>query len=230
MYRSSCLIFFLLIIANLFCPVARAAVAIDSTAGSPGDDNTRQAFYTKWNREKASKDFDYRNTVEGLDKAKPKPSFNFEAFGDVIKLLVWVLAIVVLIAIVYMVITNIVLPQWGRKPAVSALETGDEHAAEMENWQVLFQQAEATGDFRLMIRYSFIGVLDVLRSRELIKYKSDKTNFEYYTEIGHPAYKKQFRKLANTYEYAWYGAYTVTETTMRTYMENYKNLTQQLTR
>lgn len=230
MLRSSCIIVFLLfIVANLLCLVTSAAVVIDSAAGSASGDNTRQAFYTKWNSEKASKDFDYRNTVEGLDKVKPQTSFNFEAFGDVIKLLVWILATIVLFAIIYMVVTNIVLPQWGRKSVVSAIETDGEQA-EMENWQLLFQQAEAAGDFRLMIRYSFIGVLDVLRSRELINYKSDKTNYEYYTEIGHPAYKKQFRKLANTYEYAWYGAYAVSETTMRTYMENYKNLTQQLTR
>ena len=86
------------------------------------------------------------------------------------------------------------------------------------NWDARLQAALKEGNMRLAIRYSYIMLLQMLQQHELIQYRQDKTNSEYYRELSGNDYRQPFRQLSRQYETAWYGAYLPSEEAFGEYM------------
>ncbi len=98
------------------------------------------------------------------------------------------------------------------------------------NWEALLQKASANNDVRLAVRYSYMWLLQLLQERELIKYRSDKTNYEYYSELVTTDYKQPFKQLSRQYEYTWYGNYPPSAAAYQEYLATFDNLKTQLRR
>ncbi len=73
-------------------------------------------------------------------------------------------------------------------------------------------------NFRMAIRIHYLWLLKVLYEKELIKWKKDKTNHTYISELAKKSSQESadsFRKLTLWYEKAWYGESKIDEKDFR---------------
>ena len=92
------------------------------------------------------------------------------------------------------------------------------------NWETKFQEAIRTNDIRMAIRYSYMLVLQMLQTRELISYRQDKTNIEYLRELEQGELSTYFRQMMRQYEFTWYGNYLPTPAAFQNYIQTYDSL------
>jgi Ca2+/Na+ antiporter len=154
-------------------------------------------------------------------------AFLFTGAGNVI---VWIIVLAILGYIVYSVFfRNSFFFAKNRKmiPASGADGQDGEDIA-TTNWEALLQKATENNDLRLAVRYSYMWLLQILQQQELIKYRTDKTNYEYYTELNETQYKQPFKQLSRQYEYAWYGQFNISATTYNDYISLFNNVRNQL--
>jgi hypothetical protein len=83
------------------------------------------------------------------------------------------------------------------------------------NYQKDIDRAAAAGNFRLAIRLMFLRSLKNMAEKNIIRYKQDKTNFDYLVELHPTAYYNNFFKVTRSYEYSWYGQFPVSEEAYR---------------
>lgn len=76
----------------------------------------------------------------------------------------------------------------------------------------LIEQAVASGDYRLAVRYHFLYLLQQFSRRGIIIYDNTKTDEDYLHEIKEE-YKPGFQKLSRIYDYIWYGRFDTGEET-----------------
>lgn len=98
------------------------------------------------------------------------------------------------------------------------LATGDETGEMPEdifaiNYQREIEKAAASGNYRLAVRLMYLRLLKNLSDKNIIRYKQDKTNFDYLLQLHPTPYYKQFFRLTRHYEYSWYGHFDVAEDT-----------------
>lgn len=79
------------------------------------------------------------------------------------------------------------------------------------NWEERMRRAEAAGDLRRAVRCGYMHYLQLLQEAGEIRYRQDKTNADYYREIGDAALKTAFRNMSRLYEFSWYGQYKPSE-------------------
>ena len=96
------------------------------------------------------------------------------------------------------------------------------------NWDARLQAALKEGNMRLAIRYSYMMLLQMLQKHELIQYRQDKTNSEYYRELSGNDYRLPFRQLSRQYETAWYGAYLPSQEAFGEYMAVFNDIKNKL--
>ncbi len=83
--------------------------------------------------------------------------------------------------------------------------------------------SEAEGNYRTALRLLFLESLKILAAHELIEWKSHKTNHAYEKELHGSPYEFAFRKLRQSFEYVWYGDFTLTEETYRNNSQIFKD-------
>jgi hypothetical protein len=74
------------------------------------------------------------------------------------------------------------------------------------------RQAIENGDYRMAVRIYYLNILKQYSLREIIKWKKDKTNTEYLTEVRRsesPTYN-DFRAVTLIFERVWYGEKPIT--------------------
>ncbi len=82
-------------------------------------------------------------------------------------------------------------------------------------YQREIDKAAAQGNFRLAVRLHFLRLLKLLAEKNMIRYKQDKTNFDYLVELRPNPYYPHFFRLTRHYEYSWYGHFAVQEEVYR---------------
>lgn len=96
------------------------------------------------------------------------------------------------------------------------------------NYQREIEKAVAEGNYRLAVRLHFLRLLKDMSDRNLIRYKQDKTNFDYLTELASTSHYSQFFRATRNYEYSWYGLFPVSNDAYRTIKKDFDTLEQQL--
>lgn len=193
----------------------------------------------QWQQLKSDKAFTYKNDREKIDKPKEyKPGALqkfFKAFFEFIgsntgNTLIWMLVIAGAGFLIYKVFFSKGSFLFTKNKKLGAGEDtgGKEEDIAGTNWEVLLQQATTNNDLRLAVRYSYMWLLQMLQQRELIQYRNDKTNFEYYAELSETQYKQHFKQLSRQYEYAWYGRFTLSPAVYNDYISLFMNVKKQL--
>lgn len=191
----------------------------------------------QWQQLTSDKAFDYRSLKEAVKQPKhQEPGLVnqmiqglfglFGAFGSV---LLWLFVIGVAGYVIYRLFIskdNFLFGRQGKQLGEQA--AGEEDEIGGTNWEALLQQAVSDNNIPLAVRYSYMWLLQILQSRELISYRVDKTNYDYYTELADTKYKQSFKQLSRQYEYAWYGKYTLTKEAYNTYIDQFNALKKQL--
>jgi hypothetical protein len=65
--------------------------------------------------------------------------------------------------------------------------------------------------YRIATRYLFLKTLKILTEKEIIEWKINKTNNDYFIEMNDKKYIKEFKSLSSSFEYIWYGNFDISE-------------------
>ncbi|HTF05578.1 MAG TPA: hypothetical protein VK826_16240 [Bacteroidia bacterium] len=96
-----------------------------------------------------------------------------------------------------------------RKENVDAtLEDVDIHAID---YDAQIAMAKSKNDYRFAVRLWFLRSLKEMADLELIRWKIDKTNSDYYYELSGNNLQKQFGSVSLLYDYIWYGDFEINE-------------------
>ena len=191
-----------------------------------------------WRQLTSDKAFGYKNQLEIVKEIKEhKPSaFEkwivkvFEALGNSnFQAVIWSIFGVLAIFIIYkLLLANNSSLFARKKKKVTGEVTAIEQEIEEGDWEVLLQRAVAANDLKQAMRYSYRWLLQMLQDGQLIRYRDDKTNFDYYRELEQTAFKQPFKQLTRHYEYVIYGNYTPTAATYSQYIEVFNQVKKQL--
>lgn len=96
------------------------------------------------------------------------------------------------------------------------------------NIDELIQKAIDKDDLRVAFRYSFLKSLQLMNNKELIDWKSHKTNYEYYSEFNLEKLKPLFKDLYTGFEYVWYGDAHVNKEIFDKYRKEFDEFNKQL--
>lgn len=102
----------------------------------------------------------------------------------------------------------------------ASVEDVDIHAI---NYDSQIQSALQAGDFRLAVRLWFLRSLKEMTDRDLINWKIDKTNSDYYYELSGSGLQQQFGRVSLIYDYIWYGDFEVDEMGYRKVEDDLRN-------
>ncbi len=200
---------------------------------------SREITKEQWQQLTSDKAFNYKNDREKAKKEEVYKPGMFEKllrgflefFGsNVGRGLVWFLVIVIVCYIVYRVFFSADSFLFGKDKKSLAQKGGDEEGEDIgsTDYEHLLQQAIKNNDARLAVRYSYMLLLQLLQERELIKFRIDKTNYEYYSELSGSEYRNSFKQLSRQYEYAWYGKFNVPEQALNDYLALFNSVKKQL--
>lgn len=194
----------------------------------------------QWQQLTNDKAFNYRN----LKEMAPPPKISnpgifskfisglFAFFGSGLgNLILWLLVLGVVGYILYKLFISKDSFLFGReRKKMSGEEAGTANDEDITstNWEELSQQAIKAGDMRLAVRYSYMWLLRLLQQENLISYRIDKTNYDYYAELNDSQYKQPFRQLSRQYEYVWYGQYPISDTAFSGYLDQFNKIKNQL--
>jgi hypothetical protein len=219
--------------ARLFCMLCLALPAFYALAApTPAE----------WRQLKSDKTFNYKNEVESLPLPDDNGQGGFQKIlmscihflmGPAGTLLLWILVIGIVSYIVYWLSVSNGSFFFGRsqkKVTDNGPATPEEEDINGTNWEALLRQANHDEDTRLAVRYRYMWLLQMLQERELIRYRNDKTNYDYYTELDKTNYKLPFKQMSRLYEYAWYGNFTLSPVAYHDYAGLFDNMKNQLAR
>lgn len=91
--------------------------------------------------------------------------------------------------------------------------SADELLLKSDNLRALTEDALRSQDFRLALRYRYLLVLQLLIRKDLIAWKSSKTNFDYQKELRNTPYLAHFTEVTRIYNFVWYGHFDLDEAT-----------------
>lgn len=96
----------------------------------------------------------------------------------------------------------------------SFIDNKDEMEEETEdifaiNYQRDIDKAAQAGNYRLAIRLMFLRLLKNLAEKNIIQYKTDRTNLDYLMQLSSTRYYQDFFRITRNYEYSWYGKFPV---------------------
>lgn len=90
----------------------------------------------------------------------------------------------------------------------AALDDVDIHAITYEDE---ISKAVRQQDYRFAVRLWFLRSLKEMSDHQLINWKIDKTNSDYYYELSGSKLQKEFGSVSLLYDYVWYGEFKLNE-------------------
>lgn len=169
---------------------------------------------------KRRSDFFYMTYLDSLLRARQKEKDNQpeEVREDdtssvwdtgIVKLICWSVAIGLVGFVLYKLFLGGGLFFSNKKqelPAVHLEDTPDDSDLEKA-----LQQAIKKEDYRMATRYLFLITLNRLGEKGALQLSTEKTNYQYATELAGKPYANQFAKLSLPYEYVWFGGFTINQ-------------------
>lgn len=90
----------------------------------------------------------------------------------------------------------------------ATLEDVDIHAISYDDE---IMKAKSRQDYRFAVRLWFLRSLKEMTDLQLIHWKIDKTNSDYYYELSGSQLQKEFGSISLLYDYVWYGEFALNE-------------------
>lgn len=135
---------------------------------------------------------------------------DFLSDGNLWKTILFVILFLLVIWIIYILLKN-------RKPADKKVVMQNVE----NNWhpevvsktelELMLEKAMKTEDYRACIRVYFMFILKELTKKQWIKWRSEKTNYDYLLEMRNTNNYDGFEESVRIYDLVWYGDYNITE-------------------
>jgi hypothetical protein len=148
----------------------------------------------------------------------------------ILKIVFYTLVIAIIGYIPFLIIKNTSLKSKGEilKPNLSDGSTHVEDIKELEIDRLL-REATASGNYRLVIRIYFLGLLQKLNEDGFIVWKKDKTNRDYLSELlSKEHYFEEVKSLTIAYELVWYGDHNLSIQTYEQIISSFRTIDQSL--
>ena len=231
---------FLLILAGLlFCFNIHAQVSTDTTEtasdieanAEPVEEEATTYYPDTLKREprfivydsvqavNSDKGFYYKRYMDSLLRAtqfkvrKPRRNVNLSGsdfFSSIFGVIFWIIAIGLFGYLVYrLFLSNSSFLSRNRKNIASDIAIIEEQNA--SDPDALLRNAIRSGNYRLAVRFLYLQSLKRLSEKKFIEINTNKTNYEYVSEIRRHKFANEFASLTLQYEYVWYGEYPVDE-------------------
>ena len=179
----------------------------------------RSIVYDSVQAVNSDKGFYYKRYMDSLLRAtqlkvrKPRRNVDLSGsdfFSSVFGFIFWIIAIGLFGYLVYrLFLSNSSFLSRSRKNIASDIAVVEEENA--NDPDSLLRSAIKSGNYRLAVRYLYLQALRRLSERKFIEINTNKTNYEYVTEIRRHKFANEFASLTLQYEYVWYGEYPVDE-------------------
>jgi len=179
----------------------------------------RSIVYDSVQAVNADKGFYYKKYMDSLLRAtqfkaqKPRRNVNLSGadfFSSIFGVIFWILAIGLFGYLVYrLFLSNSSFLSRNRKNIASDIAVVEEQNP--SDPDALLRNAIKSGNYRLAVRYLYLQSLRRLSEKKFIEISTNKTNYEYVTEIRRHKFANEFASLTLQYEYVWYGEYPVDE-------------------
>jgi hypothetical protein len=143
--------------------------------------------------------------------------------GEVgLTILQYALVVAVIVLIVFLLLKNNIRSIFYGKSANIAIDFKEfDEDIHSINFNELINMALSQKDFRRAVRLHFLKLLKELTDRNLISWKTDKTNNDYFIELSNTSYSAHFKELALLYEYIWYGDFQLKEEEFKVTIERF---------
>lgn len=186
---------------------------------------------------KANPDFIYITYLDSLlravQKAKdnkpvekePESSFSFWDLG-IVKFICWAVAIGLVGFVLYKLFLSQGVFYTNKKQALPAVELED--TPDENNLERALQQAIKKGDYRMATRYLFLVTLSRLGEKGILQLSTEKTNYQYATELSNKPYANRFAQLSLQYEYVWFGGFTINENQFTTLQQQHQQFLKEI--
>ncbi len=158
-------------------------------------------------------------------KRKEEPSTN-NTTPKWIKIAVWTVVIGAFLAalIWYLASSNILIFAKRQKQIDSVTEEAEISEDIFSiNYQKEIEKAISSENYRFAIRLMFLRLLRNLSNKNIIKYRQERTNFEYLSQLISTGYYNDFFRLTRNYEYSWYGKFDVSREAFGTIKNDFEN-------
>lgn len=139
------------------------------------------------------------------ENEKDSPPLISEKVWNVLGIL---LLIVLIILIVYYVIKN-KQPKNSKVPIHSDEKVWNPAAISKTELELLLEKATEEENYRECVRIYFTFILKELIKKGWIKWKQEKTNFDYILEMKSKPNSFQFEECVRIYDLVWYGEYDI---------------------
>lgn len=151
--------------------------------------------------------------------------FNSEGGGVSITILYYLIVAVAIGLITFLLLkNNIRFLFYGKSAALPINFREFDDDIHKINFNELIAAAIAEKDYRKAVRLNFLKLLKDLTDKNLITWKIDKTNNDYFSELSNSAYSNSFKELAFLYEHIWYGNFDIDENNFNTVLSKFNTL------
>ena len=154
-----------------------------------------------------------KETAEKQQKTSNNTSWLASIFTSIItQAIFWVLGAILILFVLYKLYNaGSFFTNNGKKAAIVHHVNDINSSSGSEDVQQSLLAAKSNKNYRLAIRYLFLQTLQKLAVQNIITLHADKTNQFYLQQVYGKPYALDFSVLIQTYEYVWYGAYTIDE-------------------
>jgi len=193
--------------------------SIVSVNETPGREERNEIYYNERNFDSGFKD-NYKNKKFNYDrKPKPKRNWNFPTFTlppGLTNILMYSILGVIIVVVIYFIFKNSGGFSFTRKKPKIAFETSVEENENIEDisqndFAGLIQKAKSEKDFRKAVRFYYLWVLQKMSDKNLIIWNKDKTDYDYFLELGNHPVKEDFSQNTYIYDCTWYGNFELDE-------------------
>jgi len=176
----------------------------------------------------------YRDTDNGGADDEPEtssdPGYDLGWLGPLGQIIFYGVIILLIGLLLYTIVKNTSLKNKSKKIKTEGPDVPS-HVEDITDLDIdtLLQRTLASGNYRLVMRIYFLGLLKKLNEHGLIAWTKDKTNRDYLTELfSKQHYFEEVRRLTLAYEQVWYGDHTLSPDLYHQLIEEFKAIDQQL--
>ncbi|MEW6470392.1 MAG: DUF4129 domain-containing protein [Bacteroidota bacterium] len=145
------------------------------------------------------------------------------------RVILFIVIILLLAFVLYKLITGNAFIRNTRIERVKTFRIEDvEEAIRESDLERFLREALESREYRLAIRIYYLMVIKELSEREWIRWRKEKTNHEYLSEMMDRKEFGSFRDVTRLFEYAWYGEMDVQEKQYAYISPQFKNFLDQL--
>jgi hypothetical protein len=142
---------------------------------------------------------------------KNEPRKRSGAGRKLLEVVLWMIIIGGFAAFIMWYLANSNIGLFQKKNRAIAFEESEEETEDIFaiNYQKEIDKALSNGNYRLAIRLMYLRLLRDLSQKNIIRYKHERTNFDYLLQLSSTSYYHDFFRVTRNYEYSWYGHFEV---------------------